>query len=191
VIKACEFCNKKFKTFSSQVKLRGGKFCSRKCYYASKKSYVTCIVCGKLYGLGREHRNNGGNKFCSSKCQHINQQKTKILLKCLECNIYFYVSPSKLSQKFCSKNCANKYKTLDIVGDYPKEFYKIRKIILKEANNKCLICNEFANNVHHVNYNKMDSSELNLVALCSSCHAKTNYNRNFWEIRINWIIGCV
>ena len=34
--------------------------------------------------------------------------------------------------------------------------------------------------VHHIDYNKHNLSPENLVTLCKSCHAKTNFNRDFW-----------
>jgi len=35
--------------------------------------------------------------------------------------------------------------------------------------------------VHHMDYNKLDNSEENLVSLCIFCHAKTNQNRKRWQ----------
>ncbi len=34
---------------------------------------------------------------------------------------------------------------------------------------------------HHINYNKEDSSEYNLISLCEKCHGYTNYNREYWQ----------
>lgn len=34
--------------------------------------------------------------------------------------------------------------------------------------------------IHHIDYNKMNSSIANLVSLCHSCHSKTNFNRERW-----------
>ena len=34
--------------------------------------------------------------------------------------------------------------------------------------------------VHHIDYNKYNLDQSNLVSLCKSCHAKTNFNREFW-----------
>lgn len=36
--------------------------------------------------------------------------------------------------------------------------------------------------VHHIDYNKKNSIETNLVSLCRSCHIKTNLNRNNWKV---------
>jgi hypothetical protein len=34
--------------------------------------------------------------------------------------------------------------------------------------------------VHHIDYDKQNNNEDNLISLCSSCHMKTNYNREDW-----------
>jgi DNA-directed RNA polymerase subunit RPC12/RpoP len=34
--------------------------------------------------------------------------------------------------------------------------------------------------VHHIDYNKMNIKENNLISLCNSCHCKTNGNREEW-----------
>ncbi|WP_430597507.1 hypothetical protein [Enterococcus sp. AZ177] len=58
----CEFCGK-------EVKRKGSKFCSRKCYADSKQNIKQCVVCGKSFAeppssekvccshsCGKEHR---------------------------------------------------------------------------------------------------------------------------------------
>ena len=58
--------------------------------------------------------------------------------------------------------------------------YKIRK----RDNYTCQICNKpfdaLNTDVHHINYNKNDCSELNLITLCEFCHDRTNKNRHVW-----------
>ena len=34
--------------------------------------------------------------------------------------------------------------------------------------------------VHHIDYNKKNCNPENLVTLCTSCHVKTNFNRERW-----------
>ena len=34
--------------------------------------------------------------------------------------------------------------------------------------------------VHHIDYNKKNSRENNLISLCNQCHSRTNYNREYW-----------
>ncbi len=76
--------------------------------------------------------------------------------------------------------------------DYPWSFKQTRKRIIERDGNKCAMCQKTRHTmkhsmqykrdlaVHHIDYNKSNSDEKNLVALCYSCHGKTNYNRESW-----------
>lgn len=35
--------------------------------------------------------------------------------------------------------------------------------------------------VHHIDYNKKNNNQLNLISLCLKCHMRTNVNRKHWE----------
>jgi len=35
--------------------------------------------------------------------------------------------------------------------------------------------------VHHIDYNKKNHNEVNLISLCRSCHSKTDFNRKEWQ----------
>ncbi len=58
---------------------------------------------------------------------------------------------------------------------------KLKRLIRERDNHKCLICNKFGNEVHHIDYNKQNCKEDNLITLCIRCHRKTNFNRSFWK----------
>ena len=62
--------------------------------------------------------------------------------------------------------------------DWTKE---LKKKIKDHYNGTCQLCFGDACAVHHIDYNKKNCHKDNLVALCRSCHSKTNYNREFWE----------
>lgn len=65
---------------------------------------------------------------------------------------------------------------------YLPEFRKIRKTILKRDKNKCKLCpktNDLA--VHHIDYNKKNNKEINLITLCHNHHSQTNHNRDYWQ----------
>jgi len=53
--------------------------------------------------------------------------------------------------------------------------------IRKRDNYTCKLCNkENSTTVHHIDYNKQNSSETNLITLCKSCHSKTNAHREMY-----------
>jgi len=67
---------------------------------------------------------------------------------------------------------------------YPLTFNKEFKNSIKRRDNyTCMGCGE--NNktlcVHHIDYNKKNTTKENCISLCRVCHTKTNYNRNKWE----------
>ncbi len=44
----------------------------------------------------------------------------------------------------------------------------------------CRVCGKNGSHVHHIDYDKLNSVEDNLVTLCHSCHMKTNFGRENW-----------
>ena len=70
-------------------------------------------------------------------------------------------------------------------GSYPFEFSKKLKNKIKERDNhKCMICEKKTQKIaiHHIDYDKSNTNENNLISLCYSCHSMTNYNRENWEL---------
>lgn len=70
---------------------------------------------------------------------------------------------------------------------YTKEFNdKFRRIIRKRDNYICMLCEKHQEkckkslDIHHIDYNKLLSIPQNCISLCTSCHMKTNFNRNHW-----------
>ena len=58
---------------------------------------------------------------------------------------------------------------------------KVKNSIMVRDNHKCRICHNLAKLIHHIDYNKKNNNHENLVALCQSCHSKTNFNREHWK----------
>lgn len=71
---------------------------------------------------------------------------------------------------------------------YPFEFDgNLKNFIRTRDNYTCQLCGktkrEIGKNlcVHHINYDKGDLFDLNLILLCNSCNGKVNKNRDMWE----------
>lgn len=60
----------------------------------------------------------------------------------------------------------------------------LKALIRKRDNYTCQICHKKLDatntDVHHIDYDKMNCLESNLVTLCKNCHKKTNRNRQLW-----------
>lgn len=63
---------------------------------------------------------------------------------------------------------------------------ELKTKIRKRDNHTCQICGIPQNlcdrklDVHHIDYDKQNCDEDNLISLCRNCHIKTNGNRSFW-----------
>jgi len=75
---------------------------------------------------------------------------------------------------------------------YPMEFNDaLKESIRKRDNYECQNCGMTEEEhiivvskvltVHHIDYNKENCSEDNLITLCNQCNLRANYNRNHWK----------
>ncbi len=74
---------------------------------------------------------------------------------------------------------------------YPEEFYRVRYWIFKRDNHICQNCNITEKEyliihnrkleIHHIDYNKQNSNENNLITLCRKCNMGANHNRTYWR----------
>jgi len=64
---------------------------------------------------------------------------------------------------------------------------KLRKLISERDKHVCQECKltedqlGYKLSIHHIDYNKKNNSSNNLISLCKSCHAQTNFKRNDWS----------
>lgn len=78
---------------------------------------------------------------------------------------------------------------------HPREFSSsLKSFIRRRDKYTCQVCEFFGKggrkvtgrsmHVHHIDYDKKNNTKCNLLLLCSSCHMKTNYNREEWQGRL-------
>ena len=79
---------------------------------------------------------------------------------------------------------------------YPQEFNeRLKEQIRKRDSYRCQECfrhqSELSTklSIHHIDYNKSNSTPQNLISLCNACHLKTNYQRENWIIYYQKRIG--
>lgn len=71
-------------------------------------------------------------------------------------------------------------------GIYPIDWTETLKRAIRERDHYiCQLCNQYGNEIHHIDYNKKNCDPNNLINLCHSCHSKTNFNRNRWKNLFN------
>lgn len=71
--------------------------------------------------------------------------------------------------------------------EYGPEFNRrLKEEIRTRDGHKCQLCGapqeeqDKALHVHHIDYNKKNCSEVNLITLCNGCNVKANFNRPYW-----------
>jgi len=179
IIKNCLVCKKEIEVAPWENKR---KFCSLKCkgIWQSKnlkgennpswkgKKEIICSICKKSFPVYLFYYKRG-QKFCSVKCANVWK---------------------KMNQ--CGKNHYN-WQGGKSFEPYGIEFNnQLKEKIRQRDNYRCQECFRHQNElydkagrkykliVHHIDYNKKNNSENNLIPLCRNCHQQTNYKRQDW-----------
>ena len=157
--KICPICKIDFKSYLN-------KFCSRKCHsifmrQIYKKTYINCSYCGKEITIKKSKLNSYINHYCDNKCKN----KHASIIYTLDKN--------------------NNWRGGKSFEPYSIAFNKsLKDIIRKRDNFTCQVCSEMRKQtlcVHHIDYNKNNCKQDNLISLCRKCHGKTSANRMYWE----------
>tara|TARA_Y100000310_G_scaffold260707_2_gene269787 strand:- start:4960 stop:5724 length:765 start_codon:yes stop_codon:yes gene_type:complete len=178
--KECKVCGKNFWTTPAREKDGRGKCCSKKCYTKIQKGKIRkpelrkfCTNCGKVFVADGWGIRRGYGKFCSRKCVAQYWLKTGA---------------------FLGEN-SNNWLGGKSFEPYPSEFNrKLKNRVRKRDNYVCQECGytqeqlRYNLPVHHIDYDKKNNSLNNLISLCRSCHAQTNFSREDW---INYFQGKV
>jgi len=81
---------------------------------------------------------------------------------------------------------------------YSPEFNnQLKEQIRSRDNFRCKECGytekqlEHKLSIHHIDFNKQNNNPNNLISLCPSCHAQTNFNREEWTNYFQNKLGCL
>lgn len=174
----CKICNKEI-TYSS---FKFGKGFCQSCWQLGNKNNQYKLESEKI------------KYFCEDCGKELQLYTAK---KCEEC---WYKTPHKNDCNCCSCRAhRGEYKGknhpcyIDGTGNlpYPLEFTKELKLKIRKRDNytcqNCGLTNEEhlivydrSLTVHHIDYNKENCSEENLISLCVQCNSRANFNRSYW-----------
>lgn len=155
----CKYCKKPIQFINTARETREKEFCNHQCanrYIGKekikKREKRLCVFCGT-------ELNDSAVKYCSYKCQYQNQQI-----------------------KFIEEWKNGKHQN----GTY-KISNRIRKYLFEKYNSQCAECGWSKTNpstgkipleVHHIDGDHTNNSELNLILLCPNCHSLTSTYKN-------------
>jgi hypothetical protein len=99
-----------------------------------------------------------------------------------------------LKGKFIGKNSPNWQGGLSFFPYSLKFNGDLKRSIRERDNFTCQECgveenkNQKKLSIHHIDYDKENCSESNLISLCKPCHSKTNGNRDYWFAYFTYIM---
>jgi hypothetical protein len=175
----CIWCGKEFKAKQWKVRQGQKKYCSIEC---GKKSL------SKQFS-GVNNPVYSADHYIDRICPNCNKpiKVLKAVFKKREgrgkfCNKHCFDEYKKKSKKYCMENNPN-WKGGKSFELYPEGWHKeLKTTIRKRDRFICKICGKNGYHVHHIDYNKKNLDLNNLITLCGSCHTKTNFKRDYWQM---------
>lgn len=160
-----------------------------------------CNTCGKPIRKSPHDFKVSRFHYCSQECYHRGEsyrvRRIVSILICDQCRKKFENKHHSKTRRFCSRKCFEKWYSENHRGEnshswkggvspYPAEWNeKLRRKIRHRDGYKCQDCGLYLNpqtrdrkyeryalDVHHINGDKRNCSDSNLVTLCHSCHLK-------------------
>lgn len=173
-----------------------GKKLGKMAYYYNSIRCRSCAV-KKLFSNPKNHpRYKHGKSLEKHYCKICNKEITWMTITkgkglCSSCAMKQRVFTEKW-RKNISKATKGSFNPNWCGGlsyiDYPIEWNEIKIFIRIKYKNICQICHKNGNFVHHIDYNKKNCKEDNLITLCNKCHSQTNFNRDYWFAYFTYIM---
>ena len=151
--------------------------CGKEIYYKAKR-------CASCWQLGKRNSTWQGGKtinkyYCEDCGKQLKGTYSYKHKKCSKCYINILKQKGNLTPNWQGG------KSFEI---YPVGWTKTFKEQIRERDNhQCQICGKLEIeqqrklDVHHIDYDKDNLNQENLITLCHNCHMKTNGNRNHWK----------
>jgi hypothetical protein len=198
----CPVCGKRFYLRGAFVQ-RGTTYCSRECLSAATLPNRTriCEVCGREFVVTYA---NYEARTCSKACK-IKLVTTGWYENCQVCGAPIWVTDCHSGvRKYCSLECQHIGHGREMEGEkhfnwlgglsrypYPPNWNNGLKRRIKARDNfTCQNCGTDSDlTVHHIDHDKDNLSEANLITLCRSCNSKANVNVEYWKGRYSTMLA--
>jgi len=146
---------------------------------------------GNAYALGYKHTDETKEKVSiANKGKLVTDETRAKISKARKGWVYTEETKRKLSKAHKGLHALDKnpnWRGGLSFEPYGIEFNKeLKAKIRMRDNHTCQLCRASANgrkhHVHHIDYDKRNNDEDNLITLCTRCHVKTNYDRENWVL---------
>jgi len=188
ITKNCEFCDKLFESYEKKKRRFCNISCSRKWLY--KEGYNLGFQKEHKTFLGTEKtRFKKGQTPWNKGIRYVQIEGDKNPAKRPE--VRAKIVKAKTGMKYPSNSMEkhHNWRGGTSFEPYPKEFFDLREEIISRDNNICQLCffDGMFNNkkqiigIHHIDYDKKNNKETNLITLCNVCNSMVNYHREKWQ----------
>jgi hypothetical protein len=143
---------------------------------------LKCQICDNAFYVKPSHVRLGWGKHCSVECRTKSQFKGMVVA-CLICHKKVYRSQAKMSHSksgnhFCSKSCQTKWRNSFFIEEKHHNWLTgirtYRNILLRSGKRQeCMACNMDDPKLlvaHHIDHNRSNNKQSNLMWLCHNCH---------------------
>lgn len=200
ITKNCSTCNLTISVRPERLKDRN--YCSRDCSGMSRRLQkpVGCAYCGTTVMKQLSALVGHKKHYCSRECTNRHQvgrfasKYVKTSRKCSICRKPLReIERFRRDKKCCSKACATKaisgqrhhfWRGGVSFETYPREFSKALKYKIKiRDNHTCQGCGAINTllHIHHIDSNRKNCKEKNLIAVCQRCNNGAKKARNYWQ----------
>lgn len=146
--------------------------------WTEDKDYREKILFGIRVNSKNEARNN---KIRTSVCKYFKNPENRIKASLKNIEVW--------QREGHRENFWNWHGGISKTTGYNNKTWNslLKEVIRNRDGNVCQICLAPEDSldkilaVHHIDYDKDNCEESNLISLCNSCHAKTNNNREKWQ----------
>lgn len=152
-----------------------------------------CEICGRNFYAKPSHQKMGWGKYCSAFCRSKAQCNGKVVV-CYICGKKTYRSLTRQKNSvsgkfFCSKSCQTKWRNGYFIGEKHPNWMggiSVYREILKGLGKvpvceRCGLTDERILSVHHLDHNRRNNKESNLVWVCYNCHFLIHHDKNTEE----------
>ena len=178
--KRCKDCNKKYQVGENTSGFKHGKTIAKHCCKdcGVEISDYRHERCGHCRQLGELHPLFTNGKSVNNKCIDCGTKITQYAVRCKSC-----AAKGEFNVRWNEGSSTQPYPF--IFNDELKEKIRNRD---EYTCQKCNIAEEEhltvygkVLGIHHIDYNKQNCQDENLITLCNECNLRVNVNQNHWK----------